>query len=80
LIRRYLSDASIWKKWKGLLKKDNIQFSPITFKQSDDKCGSADERSKELASQIADLKVQIGTNKVKIVGHNRRRVRCQSLF
>jgi hypothetical protein len=65
---------------KRVVKKDNILVFPITFKQSDDKCGSADECAKELASQIADVKVQIGKNKVKIVDHNRRRVTCECLF
>jgi pimeloyl-ACP methyl ester carboxylesterase len=36
LIHGYLSDASVWKKWEDLLKKDNISVFPLTFKQSDD--------------------------------------------
>ena len=52
LIHGYLSDASVWKKWEDLLKKDNIPVFPITFKQSDDKCGSAAEHAKELSGQI----------------------------
>src|SRR5690349_18390654 len=43
LIHGYMSDASVWKKWEDLLKKDNIPVFPITFTQSDDKCGSAAE-------------------------------------
>jgi pimeloyl-ACP methyl ester carboxylesterase len=71
LIHGYLSDASTWKKWEDLLKKDNIPVFPITFKQSDDKCGSAAEHAKELSSQIADVLDQTGQNKVNIVGHSK---------
>lgn len=71
LIHGYLSDASTWKKWEDLLKKDNIPVFPITFKQSDDKCGSAAEHAKELSSQIADVTDQTGQNKVNIVGHSK---------
>ena len=71
LIHGYLSDASTWKKWVDLLKKDNIPVFPITFKQSDDKCGSAAEHAKELSSQIADVKDQTGQKKVNIVGHSK---------
>jgi uncharacterized alpha/beta hydrolase family protein len=48
LIHGYFSDASVWNKWQDLLKKDGIQYYPITFSQSDDKCGSAAEHAKEL--------------------------------
>ena len=71
LIHGYLSDASTWKKWEDLLKKDNIPVFPITFTQSDDKCGSAAEHAKELSSQIANVKDQTGQNKVNIVGHSK---------
>lgn len=71
LIHGYLSDASVWKKWQDLLKKDNIPAFPITFRQSDDKCGSAAEHAKELSNQIADIKDQTGKDKVNIVGHSK---------
>ena len=71
LIHGYLSDASVWKKWEDLLKKDNIPGFPITFKQSDDKCGSVAEHAKELSGQIANVKDQSGQNKVNIVGHSK---------
>ena len=42
LIHGYMEDASVWNKWINLLKNDGISaVYPITFKQSDDKCGSA---------------------------------------
>src|SRR4029079_7357056 len=71
LIHGYMADASTWKKWEDLLKKDNIPVFPITFRQSDDKCGSAAEHAKELSNQIGDIKDQTGQNKVNIVGHSK---------
>jgi triacylglycerol esterase/lipase EstA (alpha/beta hydrolase family) len=71
LIHGYMSDASVWKKWEDLLKKDNIPVFPITFNQSDDKCGSAGEHAKELSNLIAGVKDQTGQNKVNIVGHSK---------
>jgi pimeloyl-ACP methyl ester carboxylesterase len=71
LIHGYLADASTWSKWQELLKKDGIPAYPITFKQSDDKCGSAAEHAKELSSQIAQIKSQTGQNKVNVVGHSK---------
>jgi uncharacterized alpha/beta hydrolase family protein len=71
LIHGYMSDASVWKKWEDLLKQDNIPVFPITFSQSDDKCGSAAEHAKELSNQIGDIKDKTGQNKVNIVGHSK---------
>lgn len=71
LIHGYMADASMWKKWEDLLKKDNIPVFPITFRQSDDKCGSAAEHAKELSQQIGDIKDQTGQDKVNIVGHSK---------
>ena len=53
------------------VKKDNIPVFPITFEQSDDKCGSATEHAKELSNQIAEVKDQTGHNKVNIVAHSK---------
>ena len=64
LIHGYMADASVWNKWVDLLKKDGISAYPITFKQSDDKCGSSAEHAKELSKII-------GQNKVNIVGHSK---------
>ncbi len=71
LIHGYLSDASTWNKWQELLKKDGISYYPITFKQSDDKCGSASDHAKELSTRIAQIKNQTGQIKVNIVGHSK---------
>jgi pimeloyl-ACP methyl ester carboxylesterase len=71
LIHGYLADASMWNKWQDLLKKDGILSYPITFNQSDDKCGSAAEHAKELSSTIAKVKSQSGQSKVNIVGHSK---------
>lgn len=71
LIHGYMEDASVWNKWVDLLKKDNIVSFPITFKQSDDKCGSAAEHAKEISIQISKVKEQTKQNKVNIVGHSK---------
>ena len=71
LIHGYMADASVWNKWIDLLKKDGIVVYPITFKQSDDKCGSAAEHAKELSKIIGEIKDETGQNKVNIVGHSK---------
>jgi pimeloyl-ACP methyl ester carboxylesterase len=71
LIHGYMSDASVWKKWEDLLKKDGVPVFPVTFGQSDDKCGSAAEHAKELSTQISNIKEQTGQSKVNIVGHSK---------
>jgi uncharacterized alpha/beta hydrolase family protein len=71
LIHGYMADASVWNKWVDLLKKDSISAYPITFKQSDDKCGSAAEHAKELSKIIGQIKDETGQNKVNIVGHSK---------
>ena len=53
------------------LKKDGIPAYPITFKQSDDKCGSSAEHAKELSNIIGQIKEETGQNKVNIVGHSK---------
>ena len=71
LIHGYMEDATVWNKWVYLLKKDSISAYPITFKQSDDKCGSAAEHAKELSKIIGQIKKATGQNKVNIVGHSK---------
>ncbi|MGB8933867.1 MAG: hypothetical protein WCC17_02015 [Candidatus Nitrosopolaris sp.] len=71
LIHGYLSDAAAWNKWQDLLKKDSITAFPITFQQSDDKCGSAAAHAKELSQKIAEIKSQTGQNQVDIVGDSK---------
>src|SRR5215208_6776634 len=71
LIHGYMEDAAVWNKWVDLLKKDGISVYPITFKQSDDKCGSAAEHAKELSKIIGQIKEETGQTKVNIVGHSK---------
>ena len=71
LIHGYMEDASVWNKWGDLLKKDGISVYPITFKQSDAKCGSSAEHAKELSNIIGQIKDETGQNKVNIVGHSK---------
>jgi uncharacterized alpha/beta hydrolase family protein len=71
LIHGYMEDATVWNKWVDLLKKDGISAYPITFKESDDKCGSAAEHAKELSNIIGQIKKETGQNKVNIVAHSK---------
>jgi triacylglycerol lipase len=71
LIHGYVEDAAIWKKWEDMLRKDGIQFFAITFKDSDDKCGSAEQHAKELEKRVQDIKQQSGAQKINIVGHSK---------
>jgi len=71
LIHDFLSDASIWNTWQALFKKDGIPSFPVTFQQSDDKCGSAAAHAKELSMKIAEIKKVTGQNQVNIVGHSK---------
>ena len=58
LIHGYAEDAVVWKKWEDMLRKDGIQFFTVTFKDSDDKCGSAEQHAKELEKRVQDIKQQ----------------------
>ena len=71
LIHGYAEDAAIWKKWEDMLRKDGIQFFTVTFKNSDDKCGSAKQHAKELEKIVQDIKEQSGAQKLNIVGHSK---------
>ena len=71
LIHGYMEDVTVWNKWVDLLKKDGIPVYPITFKQSDDKCGSAADHAKELSNIIGQIKKETGQNKMNIVGHSK---------
>ena len=74
LVHGYMEDATVWNKWIDLLKKDNVPptaLYPITFKESDDKCGSAAQHAKELSEIIRQIKDETGQNKVNIVGHSK---------
>jgi uncharacterized alpha/beta hydrolase family protein len=71
LIHGYAEDAAIWKKWEDMLRKDGIQFFTITFKDSDDKCGSAEQHAKELEKRVQDIRQQSGAQKINIVGYSK---------
>ena len=71
LIHGYLSDVSVWKTWEDLLKKDGILAYPITFEQSNDKCGSVADHAKELPNIIGEIKKESGQTKVNIVGFSK---------
>ncbi|HEX5186918.1 MAG TPA: alpha/beta fold hydrolase, partial [Nitrososphaeraceae archaeon] len=74
LVHGYMEDATVWNKWIDLLKKDNVPptaLYPITFKESDDKCGSTVEHAKELSTIIGQIKDESGQDKVNIVAHSK---------
>ena len=71
LVHGFAEDAAVWKKWEDMLRKDGIQFFTVTFKDSDDKCGSAKQHAIELENMVQDIKEQSGAQKINIVGHSK---------
>jgi pimeloyl-ACP methyl ester carboxylesterase len=71
LIHGYAEDAAAWKKWEDMLRKDDIQFFAVTFKDSDDRCGSAKQHAIELEKIVQDIKEQSGAQKLNIVGYSK---------
>jgi len=71
LIHGYIEIASIWTRWQQLLQNDGIQAFPVTFKQSNDSCGSAIDHAQELAQIVKQVKSVTGQDKVNIVGHSK---------
>ena len=71
LVHGYAEGAAIWKKWEDMLRKDGIQFFTVTFKDSDDKCGSAKQHALELEKMVQDIKEQSVAQKINIVGYSK---------
>jgi pimeloyl-ACP methyl ester carboxylesterase len=71
LIHGYKEDSSIWFVWEDLLSQHNIPFCTISFHQSDDKCGSAENHAIELAQIVQYVKTKTGQNEVNIVSHSK---------
>jgi uncharacterized alpha/beta hydrolase family protein len=71
LVHGYAEDAAAWKKWEDMLRKDGIQFFAITFKDSDDRCGSAKQHAIELEKIVQNIKEQSGSQKINIVGYSK---------
>lgn len=71
LVHGWNEDASIWGKWEELLKKDGIPYYPVTFHESDDKCGAALGHATELGEQVQAVKKQTGSSHVNIVAHSK---------
>jgi uncharacterized alpha/beta hydrolase family protein len=71
LVHGYAEDATVWKKWEDMLSKDGIRFFTVTFKDSDDKCGSAKQHAIELEKIVQDIKEQSGAQKLNIVGYSK---------
>jgi pimeloyl-ACP methyl ester carboxylesterase len=65
-------DASMWKKWEELLTKDGIQYHTITFRDSDDKCGTAIAHAVELGKRVDEILTDSQDfRQVNIVGHSK---------
>src|SRR5688572_2533000 len=73
LIHGYRQDASSWNIWMDLLKDDGIAVYPITFKQSDDSCGSTADHARELKQFVEQVKQETQSEKVNLVGFRDRK-------
>jgi uncharacterized alpha/beta hydrolase family protein len=72
LVHGYAEDAAVWKKWEDMLRKDGIQFLTVTFKDSDDKCGSAEQHATELEKMVQNVEEESGSQqKINIVGYSK---------
>jgi pimeloyl-ACP methyl ester carboxylesterase len=71
LIHGYAEDSQIWKKWEELLKKDGIAVYLMTFRESDDKCGSSSDHAKELNKRVKAILNSTGEKQVNLVGHSK---------
>jgi uncharacterized alpha/beta hydrolase family protein len=71
LVHGYAEDAAVWKKWEDMLRKDGIQFFTVTFKDSDDKCGSAKQHATELEKMVQNVEEESGSQKINIVGYSK---------
>jgi pimeloyl-ACP methyl ester carboxylesterase len=71
LVHGYFEDASIWSRWQQLLQNDTVQVFPVTFQQSNDECGSANEHARELSQIVQEVKSMTGQDQVNIVGHSK---------
>ena len=64
-------DASMWKKWEELLTNDGVQYHTVTFRESDDKCGTALAHAVELGKRIDEISRSNPSGQVNIVGHSK---------
>jgi uncharacterized alpha/beta hydrolase family protein len=71
LVHGYVEDAAAWEKWEDILKKDDIQFFTVNFKDSDDRCGSAKQHAIELEKIVQDIIKQSSSQKINIVGYSK---------
>jgi triacylglycerol lipase len=70
LIHGYFEDKSVWNHWLKLLQ-NKTRVITVTFNNTDDECGSAQEHAQELGKIIQEVKRQTGQDKVNIVGHSK---------
>jgi pimeloyl-ACP methyl ester carboxylesterase len=71
LVHGYFEGPSVWNEWQELLQNKSIKSFPVTFQQSEDECGSANDHANELGEKINEVKMKTGEDKVNIVGHSK---------
>ncbi|MDQ3839196.1 MAG: alpha/beta fold hydrolase [Thermoproteota archaeon] len=71
LIHGYAEGPERWHQWKGLLDQENIPFCIVSFQQSNDACGSAEDHATELGQIIQNVISTTGQNQVNIVGYSK---------
>jgi uncharacterized alpha/beta hydrolase family protein len=60
-----------WDDWTKRLNQENIPFCIISFDQSSDACGSANDHAKELSQIVQNIISETGQNQVNIVGYSK---------
>ena len=60
-----------WDEWTKRLNQENIPFCIISFDQSSDACGSANDHAKELSQIVQNIISETGQNQVNIVGYSK---------
>jgi pimeloyl-ACP methyl ester carboxylesterase len=58
-------------EWKQALNQDMIPYCIISFKQSNDACGSSLQHARELSQIVQNIKSESGQNQVNIVGFSK---------
>lgn len=71
LVHGYFEDQFVWNEWQELLQNKSIESFPVTFRQSHDECGSANDHANELGEIVKEVKMKTGQDKVNIVGHSK---------
>lgn len=57
-----------WEEWKQKLNQDEIPFCIVSFKQSNDACGSASDHAKELSQIVQNLMNGTKQDRINLIG------------